>query len=53
VCVWGVWLVDTVAFLMGLHTLSTPSVLTISPPLGSPFHSNGWLQASIFVLVRF
>jgi hypothetical protein len=32
---WGVWLVVIVALPMGLQTLSAPSVLPLTPPLGS------------------
>ena len=32
---WGVWLVDIVVLPMGLQTPSAPSVLPLTPPLGS------------------
>jgi hypothetical protein len=31
-----VWLVDTVVLTMGLQSPSAPSVLSLTPPLGSP-----------------
>jgi hypothetical protein len=33
---WGVWLVDIVDLSMRLQTLSIPSVLYLTPPLGTP-----------------
>jgi hypothetical protein len=41
-----VWLVDIVVLPMGLQTPSAPSLLLLTPPLGSPF-SVRWLAASI------
>jgi hypothetical protein len=32
----GVWLVDIVVFPLGLQTPSTPSVLSLTPLLGTP-----------------
>lgn len=32
---WGIWLVDIIAFPMGLQDPSVPSVLPLTPPLGS------------------
>ena len=32
---WGVWLVDFVVLPMGLETPSAPSVLSLTPPLGT------------------
>ena len=36
---WGVWLVDIVVLPMRLQTPSTPSVLSLTPPLGTAVHS--------------
>ena len=46
---WGlgvVWLIDVVVLPMGLQTLSAPSVLSLTPPLGTQC-SVQWLAASI------
>ena len=43
---WGVWLVDIVVPPMGLQTPSAPSVLSITPLLGS-LCSAQWLAMSI------
>jgi hypothetical protein len=43
---WEFWLVDTVVLPMGLQTPSALSVLSLSPPLGTP-SSVQWLAASI------
>jgi hypothetical protein len=32
---WGVWLLDLVVLPMALQTLTAPSVLSLSPPLGT------------------
>jgi hypothetical protein len=48
---WGVWLVDIVVLPMGLQTPSTPSVLSLTPLLGT-LHSVQCLSAvsaSVFV----
>ena len=37
----------------GLQIPSTPSVLSLTPPLETNAQSNGWLQASASVFVRF
>jgi len=42
----GVWLVGIVVLSMGLQTPSTPSVLSLTSPLGTHAQSDGWLQAS-------
>jgi hypothetical protein len=34
---WGVWLIDSVVPPMGLQTSSAPSVLSLTPPLGSSY----------------
>jgi hypothetical protein len=43
---WEVWMVDIIVLPMGLQTPSTPSVLSLTPPLGSPC-SVQWLAMSI------
>jgi hypothetical protein len=43
---WGIWLVDVIVLPKGLQTLSTPSVLSLTSPLGVPC-SVQWLAASI------
>jgi hypothetical protein len=54
--VWGVWLTDIIVLPMGLQTPSVPSVLSPSPPLGTPLgtlaQSNAWLWASASLFVR-
>ena len=47
---WGAWLVDNVVLPMGLQTPSTPSVLSPTPPLGSPC-SVQWLAGSICICI--
>ena len=42
----GVLLVDIVVLPMGLQTPSAPSVISLTPPLGTP-HSMQWLAVSI------
>lgn len=42
---WGIWLVDIVVFPMMLQTPSAPSVLSLSPPLGTLFLVQ-WLASS-------
>jgi hypothetical protein len=49
----GVWLVDIADLPMGLQTPTAPSVLPLTPPLGTPWSVYGWLQASTSVSVRF
>ena len=44
----GLWLVDIVVLPVGLQTPSAPSVLSLTPPLGSPY-SVQWLHASILI----
>ena len=46
----GVWLVDIVVLPMGFQTLSVPSVLSLTPPLGNP-SSIQWLAASIHLCI--
>ena len=48
----GVWLIDIVVLPMRLQKPLAPSVLPLTPPLRSPCYSEGWLQVSVFVLVR-
>jgi hypothetical protein len=48
----GVWLVDIVVLPIGLQNPSAPSVLSLTPPLGSHAQSNGWLCAFASVFVR-
>jgi hypothetical protein len=43
---WSAWLVDIVPPPMGLQTPSAPSVLSLTPPLGTPY-SVQWLTVSI------
>ena len=45
-------MVDIVVLPMGLQTPSAPTVLSLTPPLGSSTQSKGWLQVSTSVLVR-
>ena len=45
-----VWLVDTVVLSMRLQIPSAPSVLSLTPPLGSPC-SIRWLAASIRICI--
>jgi hypothetical protein len=47
---WGVMLVDVVVLPMGLQYPSAPSVLPLTPPLGSPC-SVQWLAASISICI--
>jgi len=47
---WGVWLVHIVVLLMGLQTPSAPSVLSLTPSLGS-LCSVRWLAASILICI--
>jgi hypothetical protein len=46
----GVWLVDVVVLPMGLQTPSAPSVLSLTPPLGT-LCSVQWLAASISLYI--
>jgi hypothetical protein len=46
----SVWLVDIVILPMLLQTPSAPSVLSLTPPLGT--QSNRWLRAFASVFVR-
>jgi hypothetical protein len=51
VCVWGgVWLVDIVFLPMGLQTLSTPSVPSLTSLLGT-LRSVQWLAANICLCI--
>jgi len=43
---WGVWLVDTVVLPVGLQIPSAPSVISLTPPLGS-LCSVQWLAVSL------
>ena len=45
-----VWLVDIVVFHMGLQTSSTPSFLSITPLLGTPW-SVQWLAVTIHLCI--
>jgi hypothetical protein len=45
-----VWLVDIVVLPVGLQTPSAPSVLSLTPPLGSPC-SVQWLTVSICIWI--
>ena len=47
---WGIWLVDIVVLPMGLQTPSAPSVLSLTPPLGTPC-SVQWLAVSICLCI--
>jgi hypothetical protein len=47
---WGIWLVDIVVLPMGLQTPSTPSVLYLTPPLGTPC-SVQWFSEKIHLCV--
>ena len=47
---WGVWLVDIVVLPMGLQTPSAPSVLSLTPPLGT-LCSVQWLAVSIHLCI--
>ena len=51
-CGGGFWLADTFVLPMGLQTPSAPSVLPEFLHWGRCAQSDGWLQASAFVLVR-
>ena len=47
----GVWLVDDIILLpMGLQTPSAPSVLPLTPPVGTP-HSVQWLAVNICLCI--
>jgi hypothetical protein len=46
---WGFWLVYIIVLPMGFQTPSSPSVLSLTPPLGTCAQSNGWLGASASV----
>jgi hypothetical protein len=43
---WGVWLVDIVVLPVGLLAPSAPSVIILTPPLGTAAQSNGGLYSS-------
>jgi hypothetical protein len=47
---WGVWLVDIVVLLMGLQAPSAPSVLSLTPPSGTPC-SFQWLTKNIHLCI--
>ena len=47
---WEVWLVDIVVLPMGLQTPSAPSVLSLTPPLGTLW-SVQWLADSILLCI--
>jgi hypothetical protein len=47
---WEVWLVGIVVVPMGLQTPSTPSILFLTPLLGTP-RSVQWLAASIHLCI--
>jgi hypothetical protein len=47
---WGVWLVDIAVLPMGMQTPSAPSVLPLTPPLGSPC-SVRWLAVCIHICI--
>jgi hypothetical protein len=47
---WELWLVDIVVFPMGLQTPSAPSVLSLTPPLGTQW-SVQWLAVSICLCI--
>jgi hypothetical protein len=47
-----VWLVDIAVFPMGLQTPLAPSVLSLTPPLGTLAKSNDWMGTSASVFVR-
>jgi hypothetical protein len=49
---WVVWLVDIVVFPVGLQTSFSSFSLTLTSPLGSLAQSDGWLLASVSLLVR-
>jgi hypothetical protein len=49
---WGVYFVDIAVLPIGLQTPSAPSILPLTPPLGSRVQSDVWLQAPTSVLVR-
>ena len=46
----GFWFIDIVVLPMGLQTPSSPSVLSLTPPLGSPC-SFQWLAVSINICI--
>jgi len=47
---WKVWLVDIVVLPVGLQTPTAPSVLSLTPPLGSP-RPVQWLTVSICIYI--
>jgi hypothetical protein len=47
---WRAWLVDIVVFPMELQTISTPSALSLTPPLGTQC-SVQWLAVSICLCI--
>jgi hypothetical protein len=47
---WQLWLVDIVVLPMGLQISSAPSVLSLTPPLGSPC-SVQWLASSMHLCI--
>jgi hypothetical protein len=47
---WGVWLVDIIVLPMGFQTPSAPSILSLTPPLGTPL-SVQWLVVSIHLCI--
>jgi hypothetical protein len=47
---WGFWLVDIAFLPMGLQTSSAPSLLSLTPPLGTPC-SVQWLAAKIHLCI--
>ena len=47
---WEVWLVAIVVLPLGLQTPSAPSVLPLTPPLGT-LHSLQWLALSIYLCI--
>jgi hypothetical protein len=50
---WELWLVDTVVLPMGLQTPSAPSVLSLTPPLGSPHATDFVFLFSLLHLPNF
>jgi hypothetical protein len=51
---WGIWLVDIIVLPMGLQTSSVPSVLSLTPPLGTPLGTQcsvQWLAVSIHLCI--
>jgi hypothetical protein len=51
---WGVWLLDIIVLPIWLPTPLSPSVLFLTPPLGTPLgtQGSGWLRALSSVFVR-